>query len=424
MINLKEARAKLDAKREEMRSVVKQLEQDGDNQAVLTAESVESLTGLGAEIDKLTGSAKSIRVAEWFRDTSAEIDECAVEVETLESAEKAVDDFQRREKTAKRPAQHPEGKVKAKSFGEMITSHPKFKLWREGGGKQRFVIGEDEAEAKALFITTSGWAPESTRTGQVVDAVTRPAQVLDIMPRGATGQALVVYMREDTRTHAAAEVAEGDAVAESTFILSEQSSPVRTIGDSVPMTDIQLEDVPQAQSYLDGRLRFGVDQRLDQQVISGDGIAPNLDGILNVAGIQTQAKGADPVIDAYFKAMTKLRITGRAPATHALFHPNDWEPIRLLRTADGIYIWGNPSEAGPMRLWGLPVVECESLTENTGLIGSFNAAWIQLVIRRGIVVEVGFVDTQFTEYEQTIRASMRAALAVYRPAAFATVTGI
>lgn len=425
MSNLKEARAKLDAKRDQMRLITAQMRPDGAEESVVD---VQGVTGLGDEIDKLKGAEKSLRIAAWIRDTDAEINDLADEVKTFEAAEKALDDFVEGEKTIKRPT-HPNGqKEPPKSFGEMVTSHPKFKDWIESGGQQKMTLdiglAELKAQEKALFITTSGWPPESTRTGQFVDAVTRPIQVTDIMPRGNTGQALVVYMREDTRTHAAAEVAEGDAVAESTFITSQQTSTVQMIGDSVPVTEIQLEDVPQVQSYLDGRLNFGVQQRLDGQIISGDGIAPNLEGILNVAGIQTQAKGLDPVIDAYFKAMTLCRITGRAPATHCLFHPNDWEPIRLLRTADGIYIWGNPSEAGPMRLWGLPVVESESLTENTGLVGSFNAAWIQLVERRGIVVEMGLVDTQFTEFEKTIRASGRWALPVFRPAAFCTVTGI
>ena len=189
-----------------------------------------------------------------------------------------------------------------------------FKRWQDGATDGKIILPIGLAELKALFLTSAGWAPESTRTGQVVEAVTRPIQVTDIIPSGRTGQASVVYMREDTRTHAAAEVAEGAAVAESEFVLSQQSSTVRTIGDSVPVTEIQLEDVPQVESYLNGRLNFGVQQRLDGQILTGDGIAPNLEGILNVTGIQTQAKGADPVMDAYYKAMVLCRVTeiGRA----------------------------------------------------------------------------------------------------------------
>ena len=70
-----------------------------------------------------------------------------------------------------------------------------------------------------------------------------------------------------------------------------------------------------------------------------------------------------------------------------------------------------------------PVVQSDVLTENTGIVGGF-ADWCQLLERRGILVEVGFTDTQFVEGKQTIRASLRTVFAIYRAAAFCTVTGI
>src|SRR5690606_36472185 len=159
----------------------------------------------------------------------------------------------------------------------------------------------------------------------------------------------------------------------------------------------QLEDVAQAQSYINGRLAFGVRQRLDSQILVGDGSAPNLRGIKNVVGIQTQARGADPIPDAFFKAMRKIRVTGRATPTHHVMHAEDWEQVRLLRTADGVYVWGNPSEAGPERMWGLPVVQCEADSAGTGYVGSFLPAWVSLFERRGIDVQIGYVNAQFTK---------------------------
>ena len=386
----------------------------------------QKVTVLKDGIDTLEGTAKSVKVAEKVRELNAELDQTCKQVETLEAAEKSAEDFAKREGQLNRQPLPgiPDGKEQ-KTVGQLVTEHETFKKWMAGSKDGKIVLPNVSIDGlKTLFQTSTGWLGESTRTGQVVDAVTRPLQILDIMPVAQTGQPNVVYMEETTRTHAAAERAEGAAAAESTFVLTEKTSPVREIADSIPVTDIQLEDVPMVSSYLDGRLRFGIRQRFDTQIVSGDGIAPNLDGIINVTGIQTQAKGTDPVPDAVFKAMTLLRVTGRVVPTHAVFHPNDWQGIRLLRTSDGIYIWGNPSEAGPERIWGLPVVQNESLTENTGLVGSFEPAWISLFERRGVVIERGFVGTQFTEGKQTIRGSMRAALVVFRPAAFSTVTGI
>lgn len=370
----------------------------------------------------------SVAVAEKVRKMNDEITETAQAIEALEGANKAHEAHQARQQP-QRTVPHPEGGNGAaapmfKTLGEQIVEHPVYKEWQAGDKGATMVIPDfGIRELKTLFQTTAGWAPESTRTGLVIDAVTRPIQVLDFIPDGRTGQAAVVYMEETTRTHAAAEMAEAATYAEATFALTERSETVRKIGTAIPVTDEQLEDEPMVQGYLENRLRFGVRQRLDGQVLVGDGVAPNLTGIINVAGIQTQAKGADPTPDAIFKAMTLVRVTGRAQPNVIMLHPNDWQSIRLLRTADGIYIWGSPSEAGPARIWGLPVVMADALTEGTGLLGDF-ANFCSLFERRGIELKVGFDASDFVTGKQTMRADMRTAFVVFRPAAFATVTGI
>lgn len=120
--------------------------------------------------------------------------------------------------------------------------------------------------------------------------------------------------------------------------------------------------------------------------------------------------------------MTKVRVTGRAMPTHHIMHPTDWQTIRLLRTADSVYIWGSPSEAGAYRLWGLQVVQNEARAAGSGMVGSFQPAWISLFERSGVNVQIGYVGTQFLEGKRTVRADMRATLVVFRPAAFCDVT--
>lgn len=399
-----------------------------------------------AQVKCLGEGLTSSDVASQVKAKNAELDELGQHIETLTAAEKAAGDHASREKGIRNwqlPGQGggsglPANQGQFKSLGEQVIEAKAFKSWHEnsrGGGTDvsldvlpsdflakaaRF----DTMGNKTLMTTAAGFAPESVRLPGFVEMATRPIQLLDIIPMGRTSQDSVPYMEETTRTHAAAEKAEGAAYAESTFAFTEQSTAVRKITDSLPVTDEQLQDVALIESYINGRLAFGVRQRLDQQVYAGNGTAPNLRGILNTAGIQTQAKGADPTMDAFFKAMTKIRVTGRAMPTHHVIHPTDWEAIRLTRTADGIYIFGNPTEAGPERLWGLPVVQNDAAAAGTALVGSFQPAWITLFERRGVDIQVGYVGTQFGEGKRTVRADMRAALAVFRPAAFATVTGL
>ncbi|KKK52792.1 hypothetical protein LCGC14_3101350, partial [marine sediment metagenome] len=300
---------------------------------------------LPTDVAALKGTEKTRRIRDLLLAMVKECGDMQDEVAVMEEVATSAKAFAERERLDREPAAaaaHPEGQKQFKTLGEMIVADPIWKQWvTDESARKTLQIKLPEMGLrdiyKTLFETTAGWLPESLRTGQVVDAVTRPLQVIDIMPKQNTGFAQVAYMLETTRTHAAAETVEGAAFKESTFVLTPQTSPVRKITDSVPVTDEQLEDVPMAESYLNGRILFGIQQRLDQQIISGDGTPPNLDGILNVSGIQTQARGADAVPDAILKALTLVRTTGRALPTHCLLHPTDSQNLRLLRTADGIY---------------------------------------------------------------------------------------
>ena len=305
----------------------------------------------------------------------------------------------------------------AKSFGELFVES---KAGYEMKGR---AVEVTDVEIKTLFETGAGWGPEAVRGPRVVDFATRPLRVVDLIPQRTTNQVAIVYMEETTYTNTAAETAEGAQKPEAELALTERSDPVRKIAVWIPVTDEQLEDVVGIQQYLNNRLGFMVRQRLDGQILVGDGTAPNLSGITDRSGIQTQAKGTDPTPDAVYKAMTKVRVNAFSEPNAAVFHPNDWQDMRLLRTADGVYIWGSPSDPGPERIWGLPVVQTTALSENTALVGDFQQT--ELAVKKDMEIKVSDSHSDyFIKNKQAVRAEMRAALAVFRPAAFATVTGI
>lgn len=412
--------SKLAEKREELIAKQKQL-------ADIFAEGKDSGGKLSLErIKSITGTLEE-KQAEIKR-RNDELTQLGKDCEIM-AIEEAVEEQARRiNELAERPWMPAEGRGSrgAKSLGEMFVEHPKFKARERGtvGPEVSLAVDpRDVLEVKTVMSTSAGWAPQAIRTGTVVPAALRPVQVLDLIPQGTTSQAAVVYMEETTATNSAAETAEAAAYPESALALTERTSNVRKIPTFLPVTDEQLEDVPQVMGYINGRLVFFLRQRLDSQVINGDGNAPNLRGLLNVVGIQTQAKGTDPGPDAIYKAMVKVRITGRAMPSGVVLHPTDWQNIRLLRTAEGVYIWGNPSEAGPERIWGLPVAQCDALSAGTGIVADF-VNFTELDFRHNVDVQVGYVNDDFSKGKKSIRADVRVAFVVYRPAAIATVTGL
>lgn len=312
-------------------------------------------------------------------------------------------------------------KPEQKSIGQMFVESVAFKGYRNGNSP---VAEYSDYDLKTLFQTTAGWSPETTRTGRLVPLAVERIAVVDLIPKTETNQAAVVYMEETTLTNNAAEVAEAGTMAEAALVTTERTSTVRKIGVTLPVTDEQFADEPRTRDYVNNRLVYMLNARLDQQLLTGDGIAPNLTGILNVSGINSQAKGADPTPDAIFKGMILVNRLGFTDATGIILHPNDWQDIRLLRTADGIYIWGNPSDRGATTIFGLPVVVTTYETENTALLGDF-AQFSELALRTGIALDVtNSDDTDFQKGRVRVRATFRAAFIVYRAKAFAKVTGI
>ena len=236
-------------------------------------------------------------------------------------------------------------------------------------------------------------------------------------------------MKETTFTNNAAEVLESiqgtvQTYGEGALALTETSDEVEKIAVWLPVTDEQLEDVAGIAAYINSRLTYMIRARLDAQILVGDGSTPNLLGTLNLTSLLTQAKGNDPTPDALYKAMTQVRVTGFAEPSIVFIHPNDWQGIRLLTTADGIYLFGSPMEAGPSRIWGVPVVQTTRETENTAIVGDYRG-YSNLYIRKGVTLKV--TDSHgnyFINGIQAIKAEMRCAMVHYRDTAFCEVTGI
>jgi len=412
-MNWKELLAKLDAKRAELAAIFAKAatKVDGQDRYNLTPEQLEDVKARNAEIDDL---AKQVEDA------------------------KAIDSIFQANQKAIREANSPAGQLplnagnqqplgqqpkQVKSLGQLFVESEAYKNHKDAKNIEVRINNFNFLEAKTLMETGAGFAPQAIRTGRVVEYAHRRPVVADLIPQTDTDQSAAVYMEETTSTNNAATRTEGAAAGESALAYTERNDPVREIATWLPVTEIQVEDVPVIQSTIDNRLLFFLDLAEEIQLLTGDGNAPNLNGF-HTKVTQSQAKGSDPTPEAIYKAMTKVRFTGMAEPSAAIFHPNDWQDVRLLRTVDGIYIWGSPVEAGPDRIWGLPVVLTTAETENTALLGDFQL-YSEIRRKRGTNVKVSNShDDFFIKGKLAIRADKREVLCIYRATAFCKVTGI
>ena len=416
---LRAMRAEVTAKREALHK----LHQEAGGSDELDLSKIKSLGEIddGAKLDELRKRHEEIdRLTKAATDYAAVV-EAAKRQEVEEAAEE-------RAKADGDPPKADEADLK--TLGAIVTESAAFKAFI---GNKAGMHGSDEAvepALKATFATGAGWEPETIRIpGLVIPFAVQEPMVVDVVPSAMTSQAAVVYMEENARANAgrdaAAERAEEGEYVESTYSLVERSQTVRSIGHRVPVTDEQLEDVPAVRAYLDSRLTDGLRRRLSYQLLNGAGTGVLLRGLLTATTVtEDEAASGDNPHDTIFRAITKIATGAFSDANVVILHPNNWRDIRLQRygTAanQGGYLFGNPDVRGATTVWGIPRVVTTEIAENKALTGDFMQC--AFYTRRGVEVQVGYVNDDFSKGRVTIRAGLRGAMVTYRPAAFVEST--
>jgi len=324
-----------------------------------------------------------------------------------------------------------------KSLGEMFTNSPEFAA-NVGVGDAKYkaimstrqvldtAIKEFDA-MKAVMTTTAGFVPANNRGPIVVPFANRQPVIADLIPQDNTENSVIRYMEFTTFTNGAAPVLEGGLKPQSSVAATERQVLLETIAAILPVTEQQLRYVPQLRAVIDNILVLMLQLSEETQLLYGTGVAPQLQGFLTKPGLQTYALGTaglkENIADSFYAAFTKIRTIGFSEPNGAVINPNDWATVRLMKTTQGAYIWGNPDEAGAERMWGKPVIPTMAITAGTGLCGDF-ATWAHIDRALDLTIEVGYVNDDFARNQKTLRAEEYVALEILRPSAFCQVTGL
>lgn len=309
-----------------------------------------------------------------------------------------------------------------KSLGERFTDSDEVAAAIKSGQSWR---GRARMELKAITSATAdangsaGALIEPTRVPGIVAPPERTLTVRSLITPGRTSSNAIEFVKETGFTNAAAMVAETTAKPESTMKFELETTNVRTLAHWVLASKQILDDVPQLQSYIDGRLRYGLAYVEENQLLLGDGTGQNLLGLIPQATAFDDARrtAGDTKIDTIRRAMTQVRIA-EYRATGIVMHPSDWEDIELTKTDDNAYIFANPQASAQPRLWGLPVVDSTAMPEGEFMVGAFRLG-AQVFDREQANVEISTEDSDnFRKNMVTIRAEERLALAVYREESF------
>lgn len=344
-----------------------------------------------------------------------------------------------------------------KTLGEKFTNAPEFAEWLKSvapaaSARTKTRLGDSPAVALGMkdlitgsSVTSAGAlvVPEWLGLLDGLAQFQRPLTMMDLITKGTTGSDQVSFARVTGFTNNAAPVAEAvtefpvgydqdpgagtDLVTiaeagvkpKSSFALEKKTVDVKTIAHWLPATRRSISDAGQIRTLIDAFLRYGLNEELEDQIVSGDGTDENFEGILETSGIQSQAWDTNLLVTTR-KARTKVRTVGRATPTAFVFNPADNERIDLLTNSNGDFYFGGPTSNPSSPLWGLPRIESEAVPAGTGLVADFRQAVLWDREQAGVMISDSHED-YFVRNLVAVLAEMRAAFGVIRPKAFVSI---
>ena len=229
---------------------------------------------------------------------------------------------------------------------------------------------------------------------------------------------MVNSLRELAFTNNAAEVSQGAAKAESDATFEQYNVPITTVAHFIKVSNQLLADSPAIIAYIDTRARDGLAQRIDAQLLNGNGTSPNLSGLTDSGNFTAYtATSDDLLVDAINRAKYALWATGNMPDV-VIVNPADWGAMERTREGAGTgqYLYGTPGSMAGENPFGLRIVLSNNMAAGKFLVGAIDASSV-LYTRQGATVELGYVNADFTNNLVTIRVEERLGLGVERPSA-------
>jgi len=305
----------------------------------------------------------------------------------------------------------------------------------KNGGLQS-VNGDLELQTKGLMSQSGSFTGQVVQPTQLTpiynDPFADPTRARNLVANGTTGETNAVTFTTGlpaVTDAPPATVLEAAEKPQTEFNFIEKTFPVQVIATHATVSNQMLSDRSQLQSWIQAIMIQRILGVEDEQIINGTGLTSNLTGLIKDATTVTQANSgaatdaAATDIDCIRAGLSYLAKT-RYRADAILLNPADF--YNLVGTKNGeLFLLDNVASYdnnGGLRIYGIPVIAHNSITEGACLMGAFRSAYLYLM-REGL--NVRFFEQHAdnaTKNLQTIRVEFRAVGVPLLPSAIAKFT--
>jgi hypothetical protein len=286
------------------------------------------------------------------------------------------------------------------------------------GAETEFVVKADTVRAS---VVGNGYALDLRNVGQLA---TRRLTVYDLfpkvpMPKNANGVVRYIDWDEATKVRAAAAVAEGAVIPESTAKWATYTLPIQKVGDTIPVSEEFAYDDEMFVAEVGQFLTNNVDLKIDGDLINGNGTTPNIKGIVAqstaytaVASGITDASIYDLIVDV--KRSITVGGGSKYMPDFALMNITDINKMLLKKDVNKQYVAPPFSQGGngvaEFIVSGVRVIECNAITANTMVLG--DSRYAKIYEEPGYTVGVGYDGADWSSDMMTLKARKRLNLLV------------
>ena len=234
-------------------------------------------------------------------------------------------------------------------------------------------------------------------------------------------------VKETSFTNNAAVVAEGGNKPESSFEFEKYNVNIETVAHWTKISEQLAADAPAVQAFINTRMQYGLQNKVDAQIISGTGSSGQLGGFLksgnhNDYSTDINIETGDTLIDFVAKIQAELEASEYTPE-YLILNPRTWTALTLLKDTQKRYLLGGPGSQTSKSLWGIPVVTTSAIASASAASGTTPATPAKYLLadfslgsaildRQELVVDIDRTQDDFIKNLLTIRVERRLALAI------------
>lgn len=205
-------------------------------------------------------------------------------------------------------------------------------------------------------------------------------------------------------------VAELAALPQSDYDFVRNTAEVKKVGVYSKYSAEMAEDLPNLVTEIKNFLVTDLREKIDSQILSGDGTTVNLKGILEYATAWAAGDFAGAIDEANEYDVIETAVAQVVTALHTpnavVLHPTDASKMHLKKGTDGHYVMPPFIAADGTRISGLRVVQNTGISAGDFLVGDFTKSVVKY--KRGLTLEMTNTDQDdFIKDRFTVKATAR-----------------